>query len=120
MQYQPNAAEILATIAELLEDELLPALPIGLQSRCRAAVSLTRILQRDEELNPRAQAREHARLTALLGHQGNALELSRELVERIRTDDDPTFRSRAWRAVAAITRDDLAIAAPGYDAWEGP
>lgn len=133
MQYQPGAAELLATIAEVLEDDLLPVLPDAERHRGRVAASLTRILQREAELGAETAARERERLAALLGHVDDsdggddadadtdaAAALSRELVERIRADDTPDFQRQAWEALVAIARDDLAIAKPGYDSWEGP
>jgi uncharacterized protein DUF6285 len=125
MQYQPSADELLAAIAELLEDELLPALPDGLKHKCRVAANLARILERQERLGPDAAARERERLRALLGDAddgGDALDtvdLSRRLAGRIRADDEPELQRRAWDALVAIARDDLAIAKPGHDAWEG-
>ncbi|HEY8524946.1 MAG TPA: DUF6285 domain-containing protein [Acidimicrobiales bacterium] len=127
MQYEPSAEELLASVAELLEDELLPALPDALKHKCRVAASLARILEREQRLGPEAAARERERLRALVGdgdaggagHGDDAVALSRRLAARIREDDDPGFRQRAWDALVAIARDDLAIAKPGHDTWEG-
>jgi hypothetical protein len=122
MQYQPSAGQLLSAIAELLEDELLPALPDGLKHKCRVAANLARILEREEVLGPDAAARERERLVALVGHDGggDTVELARQAAERIRSDDDPGLQRRGWDALVAICRDDLAIAKPGHDAWEGP
>ncbi len=73
---------------------------------------------------PDAAARERERLRALLGGEDEddgdgAAALSARLARRIRADDDPEFQRRAWDALVAIARDDLAIAKPGHDAWEG-
>jgi hypothetical protein len=124
MQYQPSAEDLLAAIAELLEDDLLPALPDALKHRCRVAANLARILERQERLGPDASALERERLRALLGGEDEddgdgAAALSARLARRIRADDDPEFQRRAWDALVAIARDDLAIAKPGHDAWEG-
>ncbi len=122
MQYEPSAAELLAAIAELLEDELLPALPHAMKPQCRVAGNLARILEREQRLGPDSSVRERERLRALVGgggDSGDTAELSGQLAERIKTDDDPVFQQRAWDALVAITRDDLAIAKPGHDAWEG-
>jgi hypothetical protein len=85
--------------------------------------NLGRILERQERLGPDAAARERKRLRALLGEASGAaddiVELSRRLTQRIRADDDPEFQWQAWEALVAIARDDLAIAKPGHDAWEG-
>jgi hypothetical protein len=119
VQYQPSAEELLSAIAELLEAELLPALPDALKHKCRVAANLARILERQERLGPEASARERDRLAALLGHDGDVAELSRELAQRIEADDAPAFQRRAWDTLVAIARDDLAIAKPGHDSWEG-
>jgi hypothetical protein len=134
MQYQPSAEELLAAITELLEDEMLPALPDALKHKCRVAANLARILEREERLGPGAAAREREQLRALLGDvgdagdagvkgdtvAGDAVELSRRLTRRIRADDDPAFQRQTWETLVAIARADLAIAKPGHDAWEGP
>lgn len=126
MQYEPSAEDLLAAIAELLEDELLPAVPEGLKHKCRVAANLARILERQERLGPAAAARERERLAALVGpgdtdtDTDDAVGLSQRLAQRIRTDDDPELQRSAWDALVAIARDDLAIAKPGHDAWEGP
>jgi hypothetical protein len=129
MQHEPSPEELLAAIAELLDDQLLPALPDDLKHRCRVAANLARILEREQRLGPGAAARERARLAVLLdvpaagvidAGAGDAVDLSRRLAERIRVDDDPGFQRRAWEALVAIARDDLAIAKPGHSDWEGP
>lgn len=122
MQYEPSAAELLAAMAELLEDELLPALPDASKHTCRVAANLARILEREQRLGPGAAERERSRLRDLLdepGSDGDAADLSRRLAGRIGAGDDPAFERRAWDALVAIARDDLAIAKPGHDAWEG-
>lgn len=122
MQYQPSAAELLAAIAELLEDEVQGVVPATLTHKTRVAANLARILERQEALGPAAAGRERERLASLAGDgaDGDTVELARQVAQRIRTDDDPAFERRAWDALVAICRDDLAIAKPGHDAWEGP
>ena len=119
MQYRPTASELLATIADLLETELLPALPESLQHKARVAANLARILEREERLAPDARQRERDRLGALLGHDGEAAELSAELAARLRAGSDPGFERAAWAVLVAVAHDDLAIAKPGHDRWEG-
>jgi hypothetical protein len=132
MQYEPSAEDLLTAIAELLEDELLPALPEALKHKCRVAANLARILEREQRLGPEALARERQRLGAVLGGggpaggagtagagTGDSMELARQLMERIKVEDDAGFERRTWEALVAIARDDLAIAKPGHDSWEG-
>src|ERR1700755_2585000 len=119
MQYVPTAANFLATMADLLDNELLPALPPSLQHQARGAPTVGRILERQNELEPAAMQREHDRLTALLGHDGERVELSAELTNKLRSSSDSAFDAESWEAIVAIVRDDLAIAKPGHDRWEG-
>jgi hypothetical protein len=119
MQYVPTAANFLATMADLLDNELLPALPPSLQHKARVAANVCRILERQNELEPAAMQRERDRLAAVLGHDGDRVELSAELTNKLRSSSDNAFDARAWEAIVAIVRDDLAIAKPGHDGWEG-
>lgn len=97
MQYRPSARELLDDLAELLDETLLPALPPELRHRARVGANLARILARETALGPAAADRERAARAAV-----------------------PAGDERAeWEALVAICRDDLAIAKPGYDAWEG-
>ena len=96
MQYRPTATELLETLAELLEETLLPALPSGLQHQARVGANLARIVGRELELGPDAARREHELLAALPA-------------------DDP---KALWDALVTITRADIAIAKPGHDEWE--
>ncbi len=119
MQYRPTAEELLSAIAELLDEELLPVLPEALKHKCRVAANLARILEREQRLGAEASACEHDRLASLLGSEGDVATLSVKLAERLRSDDDPVFQDRAWEDLVAVARDDLAIAKPGHDSWEG-
>ena len=119
MQYVPSAANFLATMADLLDNELLPALPPSLQHKARVAANVCRILERQNELEPAAMQREHDRLAKVLGHDGERVDLSAELTNTLRSSSDTGFDAAAWEAIVAIVRDDLAIAKPGHDGWEG-
>lgn len=119
MQYRPTAEELLGTIADLLGQEVLDAVPPHLTHKVRVAENLSRILQREVVLGADSDRREVERLTALLGHEGTLDELRAELTSRLRASNDTAFDQQAWEALVAITREDLAIAKPGHDAWEG-
>lgn len=123
MKYRPSDAELLATIAELLEEEVLPAVPAAVQHKVRVAANLTRILERQQELEPAALERERSLLASLLGYAGDqrgggasdVANLRAELDRRL-SDLDPV---EVWKVLVAIARDDLATAKPGYDSWAG-
>ena len=119
MQYRPTAAELLSTIGDLLDDEVLPVVPEALQHKVRVAANLARILEREARLAPGALEREHDLLAGLLGHQGELEDLRSELTKRLRAGDEPEFERDAWEVLVAVARDDLAIAKPGHDSWEG-
>jgi hypothetical protein len=119
VQYRPTEGELLSTIAELLDMELLPALPPELQHKARVAANLARIIEREERLAPAAAERERERLSALMGRAGDLPELRADLAGRLRGGTDRAFEAAAWDVLVAIARDDLAIAKPGHDRWEG-
>jgi hypothetical protein len=119
VQYRPTTAELLASIAALLDDEVLASVPAALQHKVRVAANLSRILEREAVLSPGAREREQERLARILGHDGELSDLSAELARRLRGGEHPSFERDAWQALVAIARDDLAIAKPGHDRWEG-
>ncbi|MEC3917143.1 hypothetical protein [Nocardia sp. CDC160] len=88
MQYRPTAPELLTALADLLETTLLPALPPELRHEARVGAHLARMLERELTLEAPPDPPEV-------------------------TDDEAL-----WAALVPIVRADLAIAKPGYDAWE--
>lgn len=121
MQDRPTAAELLATIAELLEGEALEATQGGLRHQIRVAGNLCRIVERELELGPALDAREVELLSGVLGVDPagrDARSLAGELVERLGKGHDPELERRAWRALVEIVRGKLAVAKPGHDAYD--
>ncbi len=126
MQDRPTQEELLATVAEYLEAELIPALDGPLAYRSRVAANLVRILQREQALGGASLRREHALLCGLLDIEPGAaapaaladtvLELNRRVVAAI--DEGLIAHERAWPALMEIARAKLAIIRPGYDAWD--
>ncbi|MBF6247123.1 hypothetical protein IU471_26625, partial [Nocardia elegans] len=103
MQNRPSAAELLESLAELLEDTLLPALPPALQHRARVGANLARIVRREVELGPQAAERERALLAAVPASL--AAEVARVL---IRAGDHVTLS----RVVGAVPEQVLRAALP--------
>jgi hypothetical protein len=119
MHDRPDATELLAAIADLLEREVMPELSGGLEYRVRVAVNLARILEREARLGPAALARERALLEALVGPADDLLALNSRLVARLRSGDvDRDFEKRALAALGEIARAKLAIARPGYERYD--
>ncbi len=124
MQDRPTAQELLASIAELLEGDVLQALGGPLQHQVRVAGNLSRILGREFELEASHEEREVALLSGVLGKDAagrDARALSHELVARLNAGHDSELERRAWRALVEIVRGKLAINKPGHDAYDfGP
>lgn len=118
MHDRPTAAELLREIADLLEHDVLAAVSGPLQHNVRVAANLARIVQRELELAPEADARERALLRELLGLDGTAAELNTLLAERLRAGNDATLARAAWPLLVEINRDKLAVTKPGHDAYD--
>ena len=117
MQDRPTAAELLAAIADFLREEATPALDraeprLGFQMRV-AANSLA-ILEREARLGPAADARELARLKALLGRDGTLAELNAELARQLRQGTRDERDAALMAHLEATTADKIAIANPRW------
>jgi Domain of unknown function (DUF6285) len=116
-QDRPTASELITAIADFLREEATPALDranprLGFQMRV-AANSLG-ILEREGRLGPAADAREHARLVALLGRDGTLEELNRVLVHQIRAGARDERDVAMMAHLDATTADKIAIANPKW------
>ena len=126
MQPRPTAAELLATVAELLDNHVVAALDGPLQHQARVAASLVAIVERELRLAPAADGHERAALAGLLdGNDGDPGEdlvaLRRRFADALRrglADDDVT-NARVWEVLMDGVRADLAIVKPGHDDWSG-
>jgi hypothetical protein len=115
MQDRPTARELLETVADLLEKEVLAATTGLLQHQVRVAENLCRIVARELELGPAHESAERARLRALLETDATDLgELNARLVARLAAGPDPDFERRAWAALVESVREKLATNKPGY------
>jgi hypothetical protein len=119
VQYRPTTPELLGDIADLLDHEVLPAVPAAMQHKVRVAGNLARILQREAVLGPAGLERERDMLATLLRQGGELDELRSELSRQLRAGAEQSFEREAWQTLVAIARADLAIAKPGHDSWEG-
>jgi Domain of unknown function (DUF6285) len=117
MQFVPDAAELAAAIARLLEDEVGGDVPPHLQHPVRVAAHLARLLEREAALGVANANRERELLTSLLAAEVDDPQAA--AASRIREVDDPEFERRAWPVLVEITRLDLAVDKPGHDSWEG-
>jgi hypothetical protein len=125
VQPRPTAAELLAIVAEVLDRDIVPALDGPVQHHARVAASLVAIVERELRMAPAAADAELAASLALLPDgtaSGAGLDDTRvALAEALRhgLGDDPGDAARVWDALMKVARDDLAIAKPGHDSWDG-
>jgi hypothetical protein len=121
MQDRPTASELLSTIADLLEKQVLGATQGALRHSVRVAGNLCRILEREAESGAALERREVELLAEVLGEapgDRDALTLSRALAERLDTSADRALERRAHQALVEIVRGKLSIAKPGHDTYD--
>lgn len=116
-QDRPTASELLTAIADFLREEATPALDrtdprLGFQMR--VAVNSLAILEREGRLGPAADAREQARLVALLGHDGTLEGLNHELARQIRAGERDEHDAQMMAHLDATIADKIAIANPKW------
>lgn len=121
MQDRPTAAELLETLADLLEKQVLPATQGPLRHQVRVAGNLCRILEREARLGGVQDEREIELLREALGTDvrgTDPLALTQQLADALKLGKDPGLERRAWRTLVEIVRGKLAIAKPGHDAYD--
>ena len=129
MQDRPNQTELLETISDFFDDELLPNLDGPLRYRALVAANLVRILARESRSGVQSLHGAHKQLSVLLGDSvdeqlapedttSKTHALAAELARRLDDHDESLDLTQAWRVLMDITRAKLAIARPGYDRWD--
>lgn len=102
------APEMLATIRDYLEKEILPTLSGDKWFNVKVAVNLLATIERELRLGPVANESERARLAALLGTAGTLEELNRALAQAIRESriapDDPGLLDHLRQTTADALR----------------
>ena len=113
-QDRPNASELVAAVREFLERDVMTATEGRVQFHTRVAINVLNIVERELNLGPGLEPAERIRAAAVLGHDGAAAALERELAAAIRAGrlDDRLEEVRAH--VRATVREKLLIANPGY------
>jgi hypothetical protein len=121
VQPRPTASELLTVVAQVLDEQIVPALDGPAQHQARVAASLIAIVERELRLGPAADEREREAIGGLLDEDGDLGELRARLSAALRAGmaDDDAVAATVWPVLLAATRDDLAISKPGHDGWEG-
>lgn len=119
MHDRPSPTELLADIADLLDDEVLPLLDGGVQHHVRVAANLCRIIERELRIGPSQSLEEERLLRGLLPDAvptDDIANLHQRLIQAIRSGSVDEERCR--RALLTITRSKLAVVKPGYDDFD--
>ncbi len=122
MQNEPDAAELLAIAAEVLEQEVVPQLTGTTQHHARVAANLVAIIGRELRLSGANDEQELLSLTRLLGSEcPTDLTQARATLSaslRAGLGDDPDRYAEIWSTLVKVVRNDLAVSKPGHDQWE--
>lgn len=110
----PDALTMLGAAVKYLEGELMPTLEGYHRFKTRVTINVLAMIKRELEMRAEQAAAERERLGAILGHDGEVEELSRELADKIQSGavscDDPALRAHIRR----ILGDALAINNPKW------
>ena len=114
----PTPPEILAAVARFLKEEVAPATTGHLSFQARVAANALEMMRRQLDLAPAEDAEELARLKALLGRDGDLIDLNTELARRIEAGladlATPGLADHLW----ATTMAKLAVDQPTYAAYQ--
>ncbi|MGH3948902.1 MAG: DUF6285 domain-containing protein [Pseudonocardiaceae bacterium] len=114
MQNRPDAPDLIAAVAEWIEDHAVPALSGGTAFHGRVAVNALRIVERELRAGPDHHAADRAALAAFVDEPAGDADLLRRLAERIRSGElDGEFDS-VLGALRPLSERKLLIANPRY------
>ncbi len=117
MQDHPTPAEILGAVSAFLKTEVTAEITPHAVFQAKVAANALEIARRDLELSPGQDAAERARLQALLGHDGELIDLNRELAARIADGSfdltTPGLAEHLWQTTLAK----LAVDQPTYSGY---
>ena len=118
MQDAPDHTEILAAVAALMRETIMPLLSGHPNYQARVAANALDLVSRQIVLQPGYDAAERQRLTALLSRDGSLEDLNHALCEAIErhtiTLATPGLAEHLW----ATTMAKLAVDQPSYARYE--
>lgn len=117
MQDEPSPIEIMGAVAEFLRSVVAVESNPRTAFIARVAANALEISRRHLSLAPAAEAAEHDRLQAILGHEGALADLTAEFGEKIASGaldlSSPGVSEQLWTA----TLDKLAVDQPNYSGY---
>ena len=113
----PTPVEILEVVAAMIRDQLVPQLPPDAVFHARVAANAIDLVRRQLLTGDALEAASLSRLQQLLGHQGDAPALERELCERIRSGSLTTDSPGLIDHLMACTLAKMSIDQPSYASY---
>lgn len=118
MQDEPTPIELTKAVADFLRNDITPLISGHEAFKLRVAVNILDLVTRQLTQEAGSDAKEVARLRALLGMEGSVVELNRALAERIAKGEvdlaTPGLAEHLW----ATTMDKLAVDQPNYASYK--
>lgn len=111
---RPTAAELVEAVREYLLQQVAPNVDGQLAFHARVAANALAIVERELHDGVAMDAAERERLTAILGHDGDLVELNRELAAKIRSGELDGQRAAVLDHLRRTNADKLALANPRY------
>ena len=113
----PTPVEILEVLAAMIRDQLVPQLPPDAVFHARVAANAIDLVRRQLQTGDALEAASLVRLQQLLGRQGDAAVLERELCERIRSGSLTTDSPGLIDHLMACTLAKMSIDQPSYASY---
>ena len=113
MHDRPTAAELVESVREYLEKDVMPG-EGRVAFHARVASKVLAMVERELALGPDQHVEEHNRLVALLGHDATVRELTVELARQIRAGELDDRADQVFVTVRASVRSKLAVSNPEY------
>ena len=114
---QPNADEILEVVTRWLREQLTGQQQASTAFQARVAANALDLVRRQIADGDRLERESHARLRALLGHDGQADALERELCERIRERRLDASTPGLMEHLMASTLAKMSVDQPNYASY---
>jgi hypothetical protein len=113
----PTPVEMLEVVAAMIRDQLVPQLPPDAVFHARVAANAIDLVRRQLQTGDALEASSLVRLQQLLGRQGDAAALERELCERIRSGSLSTHSPGLIEHLMACTLAKMSIDQPSYASY---
>jgi hypothetical protein len=111
---RPTVTELVAAVREYLERDVMTGTEGRIAFHARVAVNVLGMVERELALGSAQDEAEHARLAALLGHEGTVRALTEELARGIRDGSLTASWDDTVAHVRETVRAKLEVANPRY------